>query len=39
VEDVQITIVDQILLGCKGVSNDRQIKYSGTTVFAAATVD
>jgi hypothetical protein len=27
------------LLGCKEVSNDRQIKYSGAIVFADATVD
>jgi hypothetical protein len=34
-----IPIVNQILLCCKEVWNDRQIKYSGTIVFAAATVD
>jgi hypothetical protein len=38
VEDVEITIVDQILLGCKGVSNDQQIKYSGAAFYFYATL-
>jgi hypothetical protein len=36
----ELPLLIELKLGCgKEVLNDRQIKYSGTTVFAAATVD
>jgi hypothetical protein len=38
-EDVEITIVNWILLGCKELLNDRQIKYHCAIAFAAATLD